>query len=65
MISGSIVQRDGFECYVIGKDDVKEAIILYTDFFGLALVNNRLIADQLHEKTGKTVFVPDLFKGLL
>lgn len=41
----------------------KSAIVLLTDIFGLPLINSKIIADLLAEKTGFDVWVPDLFDG--
>ena len=41
------------------------AIVLLTDIFGLPLKNSKLIADELSQKVGCDVWVPDLFAGAL
>ncbi|KAJ6465153.1 dienelactone hydrolase endo-1,3,1,4-beta-D-glucanase [Mycena vitilis] len=57
--------KDGVECYVATptvdypKDKV---ILLLTDVFGLALVNNKLLADAFAENGFKTI-VPDILHG--
>ena len=39
-------------------------VVLLTDVFGIKNINNPLvIADKIHENTGLTVIVPDLFDG--
>ncbi|PWN33020.1 alpha/beta-hydrolase [Meira miltonrushii] len=40
-----------------------KAVVLFTDVFGLALTNIKLIADIISDRTGITTFVPDLFHG--
>ncbi|KAH8114346.1 dienelactone hydrolase endo-1,3,1,4-beta-D-glucanase [Phellopilus nigrolimitatus] len=45
-----------------GADHTK-AIVFLTDAFGLALVNSKIMADQLAEKVGCDVWVPDQFEG--
>ncbi|EKM51493.1 uncharacterized protein PHACADRAFT_261654 [Phanerochaete carnosa HHB-10118-sp] len=39
------------------------AVVLLTDIFGLALKNPRIIADELAQRIGCDVWVPDLFQG--
>ncbi|BGP58713.1 hypothetical protein JCM8202v2_006390, partial [Rhodotorula sphaerocarpa] len=51
-----------------GKADDAEAgenaaIVLGTDIFGLALPNPKIMADLFAERTGRDVYVPDLFDG--
>lgn len=45
------------------KGGEDKAIIYFYDAFGLALKNNKILADTIAEKTGLVVYVPDLFKG--
>lgn len=58
------VMKDG-AYFAAGSDPASsdKAILLFTDIFGLPLVNCKLIADQLAEKAGYDVWVPDLFNG--
>lgn len=37
-----------------------KAVVLFTDVFGLALTNIKLIADITSDRTGITTFVPDV-----
>lgn len=39
------------------------AVVLLTDIFGLALKNPKIIADELAQRIGCDVWVPDLFEG--
>ena len=39
------------------------AIVVFTDIFGLPLVNCKIIADELSKRVGCDVWVPDLFDG--
>jgi len=41
----------------------KKAIVLFTDIYGIPLVNNRIIADKISEQVGVDVWVPNLFDG--
>lgn len=41
----------------------KKAIVLFTDIFGLPLVNCKIMADAFNERVGVDVYVPDLFQG--
>ncbi|KAF7797454.1 hypothetical protein EIP86_008651 [Pleurotus ostreatoroseus] len=41
----------------------KAAVVLLTDIFGLALVNSKLIADEISKRLQCDVWVPDLFAG--
>lgn len=43
--------------------DASKAIVLLTDIFGLPLKNCRIMADELSQKVGCDVWVPDLFAG--
>lgn len=39
-------------------------IVVVPDAFGWRFVNNRLIADEYAEKTGRTVYLPDFMSGI-
>lgn len=39
------------------------AVFLFTDIFGLNLVNSKLMADRFSKELGCDVWVPDLFGG--
>lgn len=39
-------------------------IVIITDVFGWDFINNRLIADEYAEKSGRTVYLPDLMGGI-
>ncbi|KIJ62730.1 hypothetical protein HYDPIDRAFT_30319 [Hydnomerulius pinastri MD-312] len=41
------------------------AVVLLTDAFGLALVNNKLLADKIAKDLACDVWVPDLFNGCI
>ena len=45
------------------EGEPKRAIVLLTDIYGLPLKNSKVMADQLSEKVGVDVWVPDLFDG--
>jgi len=62
---GTFEEIGGIKTY-IGAGEVQhndKAILMLTDVFGHALVNNLLIADKLTEATSMRVYVPDLFRG--
>ncbi|CAF2801321.1 unnamed protein product [Rotaria sp. Silwood2] len=50
--------------YISGKDQTSKCkvIVLLTDIFGLTK-NIRIIADEVSEKSGFDVYVPDLLRG--
>ncbi|KZV76146.1 dienelactone hydrolase endo-1-3,1,4-beta-D-glucanase [Peniophora sp. CONT] len=45
------------------EGEPKRAIVLLSDIFGLPLKNCKIMADQLSERVGVDVWVPDLFDG--
>lgn len=50
--------------YVIGnRTNPRATIVIYTDVFGLALPNNRLIADAYAKSGEYLVYMPDFFEG--
>ena len=49
----------------LSERNKSKAIVLLTDIFGLPLKNCKIIADQLAEKAGCDVWVPDQFAGEL
>ena len=54
----------GLNTYVIGNRTSPRAIIvIYSDVFGLALPNNRLIADAYARSGEYLVYLPDFFQG--
>jgi len=62
---GKIEQIGGVECYVAtpsGDYPKDKVVLIMTDVFGLALVNNKLLADSFARSGLKTV-MPDLFNG--
>ena len=75
-ISGSVLpgqpkgELRGDAYFAAGPAELSErnkskAIVLLTDIFGLPLKNCKIIADQLAEKAGCDVWVPDQFAGEL
>ena len=38
-------------------------IVIIPDVFGWEFINNRLIADEYAEKSGRTVYLPDFMSG--
>ncbi|CAF1161877.1 unnamed protein product [Adineta steineri] len=63
--SGELVKIGGIDTYHIsGKDQASKGkvIVLFTDVFGLTK-NPRITADEIAEKSGFDVYVPDLFNG--
>jgi len=62
---GQIIKIAGIDTYqILGKDDASKgkAIVLLTDVFGLTK-NPCMTADEVSEKSGFDVYVPDLFNG--
>ncbi|CAF2136641.1 unnamed protein product [Rotaria magnacalcarata] len=62
---GQIIKIAGIDTYQsMGKDEAlkAKAIVILTDIFGLTK-NPRITADELSEKSGFDVYVPDLFDG--
>lgn len=58
---GSVQQVSDFRTYVVGDLKVGgKYIVIFTDIYGLDLVNTQLVADQFHKHTGYTVVVPDI-----
>lgn len=54
----------GLNTYVIGnRVNPRGIIVIYSDVFGLALPNNRLIADGYAKSGEWLVYLPDFFKG--
>lgn len=59
---GSMVDGVYFSPAPEGASSTK-AVFLLTDVFGLALKNNKILADELAKRVGCDVWVPDLFAG--
>ena len=54
----------GLNTYVIGnRTNPRGIIVVYSDIFGLALPNNKLIADGYAKSGEWLVYLPDFFKG--
>ncbi|KAH8698682.1 Alpha/Beta hydrolase protein [Talaromyces proteolyticus] len=54
----------GLNTYVIGnRTNPRGIIVVYSDIFGLALPNNKLIADAYAESGEWLVYLPDFFEG--
>lgn len=64
---GSEEKIGPFNTYVAkpsaGVADPSKAVLSLTDVFGLALPNNKIVADMLAEQTGFVVYVPDVGQG--
>ena len=60
--AGSMVDGVYFSPAPEGVSATK-AVVLLTDIFGLALKNNKILADELAKRVGCDVWVPDLFAG--
>ncbi|KAF7326112.1 Dienelactone hydrolase endo--beta-d-glucanase [Mycena kentingensis (nom. inval.)] len=62
---GRIETLDGVDCYLAapsGEYAVDKAVLLFTDVFGLALENNKMLADDF-ARNGFFTIVPDMFGG--
>ncbi len=54
----------GVKTYVSDKGATSKSVVLYLpDFFGLHLVNNKLLADRYAQGTGCKVLFPDIIPG--
>jgi dienelactone hydrolase len=54
----------GLNTYIVGnRDNPRGIIVIYSDIFGLALPNNKLIADAYAKSGEWLVYLPDFFKG--
>jgi dienelactone hydrolase len=45
------------------SEEKAAVIVIIPDIFGWDFVNNRLLADEYAEKSGKTVYLPDFMNG--
>jgi carboxymethylenebutenolidase len=68
--TGTMTTSLGCEAYLAsaqrpGEESTSHgpAIVLFTDAFGLPLVNSKILADNLCQKLGCDVWVPDIFNG--
>ena len=52
------------DAYLHEGTDKSRAVVLLHDAFGLALVNCKVIADELSKKLSCDVWVPDMFAGM-
>lgn len=61
---GQIQKIGPYETYVSkptsSESQSEKAAVLFTDVFGLALTNIKLIADIISERSGLTTYVPDV-----
>ncbi|KZO96042.1 dienelactone hydrolase endo-1,3,1,4-beta-D-glucanase [Calocera viscosa TUFC12733] len=67
---GSMIEIGPFEAYLASPPTEsrahvadKHAVVLFTDVFGLALGNPKIIADAFASELGLDVYVPDMFNG--
>ncbi|KZO96040.1 dienelactone hydrolase endo-1,3,1,4-beta-D-glucanase [Calocera viscosa TUFC12733] len=67
---GSMIKVGSMDCYYApapqgGRAPTadKNAILLFTDIFGLPLENPKIMADSFAKETGLDVYVPDMFDG--
>ncbi|KAL0960848.1 hypothetical protein HGRIS_005864 [Hohenbuehelia grisea] len=61
--TGVISNIDGAYLAAAPEPTTKRAVLLFTDAFGLPLVNSRLIADSYAKKLSCDVWIPDIFAG--
>ena len=61
---GQIQKIGPYETYISkpseNEAETEKAIVLFTDVFGLALKNSKIMADILSDRTGITTYVPDV-----
>lgn len=61
---GKIQQVNDLRSYVVGDLTVGgKYLVVFTDIYGLDLVNTQLVADQFAKHTGYTVVVPDILQN--
>ena len=61
---GKIETLHGLTTYIVGnRTNPRATIVMYSDIFGLPLVNNKLIADAYAKSGEYLVYLPDFFKG--
>jgi dienelactone hydrolase len=54
----------GLNTYIVGnRTNPRAIVVVYSDIFGLALPNNKLIADAYAASGEYLVYLPDFFKG--
>lgn len=62
--TGTIQTVSEYRTYVAGELTVGgKYLVIFTDIFGLDLVNTQLVADQFHKHTGLTVVMPDILNN--
>lgn len=64
--TGRVYNRYGLECYSADAPNSrpKGIIVIIPDAFGIALPNNRILADAYAKHTGCTVLLPDFMQGM-
>ena len=63
---GEIIKINGLETYVAkptADRPAKGVIVIIPDAFGLAFINNQLLADHYAEKGGYRVYLPEFMDG--
>jgi len=60
--SGSESKIGGYNTYT-AKGSKKGSIVIATDIYGNGITNPKIVADTLSQKTGFSVYVPDIFPG--
>lgn len=67
MPKGEIVKLHGLDCYVANPPSgtPKAIIVIIPDAFGIALPNNRILADAYAEQVGAQVLLPDFMDGII
>ncbi|KAK3111732.1 hypothetical protein LTR53_012714 [Teratosphaeriaceae sp. CCFEE 6253] len=57
----------GLECYIADapSDRPSGIIVIIPDAFGIALANNKILADEYAKKANATVYLPDFMNGFI
>ena len=66
--TGRLDKVHGLDCYVADAPSgaqSKGVVVIIPDAFGIALPNNRILADAYAKQTNCTVFLPDFMGGTL
>lgn len=63
---GEVTKLHGLDCYITNPPSgtsPKGIVVIIPDAFGIALPNNRILADAYAEKIGAQVLLPDFMDG--
>ncbi|KAK5746932.1 hypothetical protein LTR17_000563 [Elasticomyces elasticus] len=65
--TGRFEKVHGLECYIADAPSGHPTgiIVIIPDAFGIALANNKILADEYAKKTNATVYLPDFMNGFV